>query len=105
MVSEYLASNIFCHESTNTELGCSLLVRYVLVDCKLIHSALETAKKYYVTSKEGREFVDKNLAAVTNMMLSQSPRDLSSEKDRLGQSENDYVEKGIRFALQLINGK
>lgn len=37
------------------------------------------------------------------MLLSLSPRNLSNEKDRLGQSENDYVEKSVRFALQLVN--
>jgi hypothetical protein len=67
-----------------------------------VHSALETAKKYYVTSKEGREFVENHLTAITEMLLSQSPNNLSTAKDRLGQSETDYVEKGIRFALQLI---
>ena len=72
-------------------------------DNKTIHSALETAKKYYVTSKEGREFVDKNLASITSLLLSQSPRNLSTDRDRLGQSENDYVEKSVRFALQLVN--
>jgi hypothetical protein len=73
------------------------------VDNKSIYSALETAKKYYVTSKEGREFIDKNLARITSLLLSRSPRNLSAAKDRLGQSENDYVEKGVRYALQLVN--
>lgn len=72
-------------------------------DNKTIYNALETAKKYYVTSKEGREFVDKNLALITSTLLSQSPRNLSTDRDRLGQSESDYVDKSLRFALQLVN--
>lgn len=72
-------------------------------DKKQIHTALETAKKYYVTSKEGRDFIDNNLFAITKLILSQSPRDLSIARDHLGQSEYAMVEKSVRFALQLIN--
>lgn len=35
-------------------------------------------------------------------LLSQSPHEISHEVDKLGLSENQYVEKSIRFALQLI---
>lgn len=68
-----------------------------------MNTALETAKKYYVTSKEGRDFIDNNLFAIIKLLLSQRPSNLSIERDRLGNSEYAMVEKSIRFALQLIN--
>ena len=79
------------------------LFTYISVDNKMICDALDTAKKYYDTSTEGREFVEKNLAKVTEMLLSQSPRSLSVDRDRFGLTEHDYVEKGLRFAIQLAN--
>jgi hypothetical protein len=66
---------------------------------KEINSALETAKKYYVTSKEGREFINKNLYAIIKLLLSQSPRNLSVQRDNLGQSE--YAMVGPLIASQV----
>lgn len=68
-----------------------------------IHSALENAKKYYATSEQGRNFLDSNLTAITQILLSQSPRNLSMNKDELGHSDDDYIEKSLRLLLQFIN--
>ena len=70
-----------------------------------IYTALETAKKYYTTTKEGRDFVDQNLYAIIKLFLSLSPRTLSLDRDQMGETEYSKVEKSIRCALQLINGE
>eukprot|EP00956_Cyclotella_meneghiniana_P016234 scaffold25542_cov60-Cyclotella_meneghiniana.AAC.8 len=66
-----------------------------------IYTALETAKKYF-SSPSARDFINNNLHKIAHHLLSQSPKNLSVERDRYGQSEFDVVEKSIRFALVLI---
>jgi len=73
------------------------------IDNTTIHSALEHAIKYYATSEEGRNFIDNNLTAITQILLSQSPLNLSMNKDELGHSDNDYIEKSLQLLLQFIN--
>lgn len=69
----------------------------------MVH-ALESAKKYYATSMDCRTFVSDNLHPIVEILLYKSQQGLSSTKqDDLGLSEADYVQKAIRFALQLIN--
>lgn len=69
---------------------------------KDLYTALETAKKYYVSTKAAKHFIDNNLDAIVYHLLSQSPRNLSITRDNLGQSEYAMVEKSIRFALVLV---
>ena len=69
---------------------------------KTIYDALETSKRFYIDSVDCRTFIDNNLSLIMQKLLSQSPHDIGHEVDKLGLSENQYVEKSIRFALQLI---
>ena len=73
------------------------------INNKTFQDALEAAKRYFATSKECQKFVDENLHVIVKLLLSQSRKDLSRQPDKFGLSEDDYAEKSIRFALQLIN--
>lgn len=76
----------------------------VKVNIKGIHDALESAKKFYVgTCLECRDFVDSNLHDIVNVLMDLSVSDLDHNRDRFGCTDLDYVEKCIRFSLQLIN--
>lgn len=67
--------------------------------------ALETAKKYYVSTKVAKHFIDNNLDAIVYHLLSQSPRNLSITRDNLGQSEYAMVEKKHTICTCIGSGR
>jgi hypothetical protein len=69
---------------------------------KNIYRALEQAKTYILSTK-AQAFITQHLYAIITMLLNQSPIDLGRTKDTYGMTENEYVDKSIRFALLLIN--